>query len=352
VDTAAKLMRYYQNARKRPEKKKIVARVGAYHGSGHTSAALTGMSYCHEGFDLADKNILRTGRAHYYADAEVGEREIDFSKRRARELEALIKKADPGTVGAFIGEPVVGAGGVIPPPEGYWEEIQNVLQRHDILLIADEIITGFGRTGTWFACEKYGIRPDMITLAKQLSAAYFPLSAVGFSHEIHGTIAAQAHEFGILGHGFTYGGHPVGAAVALEALKIYEEMVLPEHVERLSAYLASKLETIAALAGVGDVRIAGLMAGVEMIGNTELGNNFARKIAEKSEAQGVLFRIIDNVLAISPPLNVTEVQLDRIVKVLRDSILTVATEHGIKNHPASGEKADKKTSEEAPIERS
>jgi 4-aminobutyrate--pyruvate transaminase len=328
VDTAAKLMRFYQNARNKPDKKKIVARHGAYHGSGYTSAALTGISYCHAGFDLPDRNTLRTGRPHYYADANPGESEIDFSKRRARELDQLIRKAGPDTVGAFIGEPVMGAGGVILPPEGYWEEIQNVLHRHDILLIADEIITGFGRTGTWFACEKYGIQPDMITLAKQLSAAYFPISAVGISQTVQETIAAKAHEFGILGHGFTYGGHPVGAAVALEALRIYEEMQLPEHVERLSSYLASKLDTITALDAVGDVRVTGLMAGVEFIDTMELGQNFSKKVAEEAEARGVLFRVIENVLAISPPLNVLKTEIDLIVDVLRDSILAVVEHNG------------------------
>lgn len=184
VDTAAKLVRFYWNAKGQPGKKHIIAREAGYHGSGILSASLTGMSYCHDGFDLPDPSVLRAGRPHYYQDAEPGESEIDFSKRRAAELEALIQAAGPETIGGFIGEPVIGSGGVIPPPEGYWAEIQAVLARHDILLIADEIITGFGRTGAWFASEKYDIKPDLMTMAKQLTGAYFrsPPSAfrIGF----------------------------------------------------------------------------------------------------------------------------------------------------------------------------
>jgi 4-aminobutyrate--pyruvate transaminase len=196
-------------------------------------------------------------------------------------------------------------------------------------LIADEVITGFGRTGSWFACEKYGIKPDMITLAKQLSASYFPISALGISGHVHDTIAPKAHERGVFGHGFTYGGHPVGAAVALEALQIYEEMSLPEHVERLSAYLGSRLMVLKEIAGVGDVRITGLMAGVELLGSTILENNFAKEVLKQAEERGVFFRSIDNVVAISPPLIVTEAELDRIVDVLRESIQAAANEHGI-----------------------
>ncbi|MGD9139568.1 MAG: aminotransferase [Desulfobacterales bacterium] len=329
VDTAAKLVRFYQNARNKPEKKKIVARFNAYHGSGQTSAALTGLTYCHDGFDLPGDNILRTGRAHYYADKESGESEIQFSKRRARELDELIQQAGPETVAAFIGEPVMGSGGAVPPAEGYWDEIQYVLKKHDVLLIADEIITGFGRTGTWFACEKYGIQPDLMTLAKQLSAAYFPVSAVGISAQVHDTIATLAHSFGILGHGFTYGGHPVGAAVALEAIKIYEEMSLPEHVEKLSAYLGAKLESVKALSVVGDLRITGLMVGVEMREDTSVGQDFAKKILVHAEAKGVLFRSIDNIVAISPPMNISESELDRVVEVLHQSIMAVVEENGI-----------------------
>ena len=209
------------------------------------------------GFDLPLTSVLRTGRPHYIRDAEPGESEIEFSKRRARELDALIRKEGTDTIAAFIGEPAMGAGGVILPPEGYWSEIQEVLKKHDILLIADEIICGFGRTGEWFACETYGIDPDLMTLAKQLTASVFPMSAVAMSREVRDQISTLAHDYGTFGHGVTYGGHPVGAAIALECLNIYEEMDLPTHVKGLGSHLIKRLEKLKNHPGVLDVRCNG-----------------------------------------------------------------------------------------------
>lgn len=325
VDTAVKVMRFYQNARGKPTKKRIIAREGAYHGSGLASGGLTGMSYCHDGFDLPDPFVLRTGRPHFYADAEIGETEIAFSKRRARELDQQIRTAEPATIGAFIGEPVMGSGGVIPPPEGYWQEIQNVLAQHDILLIADEIITGFGRTGEWFACQTYGIRPDLLTMAKQLSGAYFPISALAVSDAVYQTVASRAHELGTFGHGYTYGGHPVGAAIALEALRIYEEMDVITRVKALSARLRSRLAVVAGLASVGNVRIIGLMAGIELRGYPHDAGAHGRAVGAEAERRGVLFRVIGDILAISPPLIIEEAEIDHLVDVLHDSIVAVAT---------------------------
>lgn len=324
VDTAVKLSRFYQNARGKPEKKKIIAREGAYHGSGLASAGLTGMSYCHDGFDLPDANVLRTGRPHFYADAEGGESETAFSRRRARELDELIRNAGADSVGAFIGEPVMGSGGVIPPPDGYWEEIQTVLHRHDVLMIADEIITGFGRTGEWFACQKYGIEPDMLTMAKQLSGAYFPISALAISKTMYETISSRAHELGVLGHGFTYGSHPVGAAVALEAIKIYEEMDVPNRVKVLSAKLESALAPVASHPSVGNVRVIGLMAGIELIGHPDEPGRVGLAVGAEAESRGVLFRVIGDTLAISPPLIIEEAEIEYITDVLYDCIDAVA----------------------------
>ncbi len=323
VDTAIKLMGYYQSARGKPEKTRVIARHGAYHGSGIASAALTSMDYCHEGFHLPRTSVLRVGRPHYLTDANPGETEIAFSKRLAGELEALIKREGPETIGAFIGEPAMGAGGVILPPDGYWAEVQHVLARHDILLIADEIITGFGRTGEWFGCQTYNITPDMMTMAKQLTASCFPMSAVGLSDNVRSVIAKAAHTHGTLGHGFTYGGHPVGAAIALETLAIYEEMHLPKHVDRMGAELGRHLERIAVLEGVADVRRVGLLAAVE-IGQTATDPiDLAKLIGLEAERRGVFFRIIGPVLAIAPPYVCDDADLKEIVDVLHDSILAV-----------------------------
>ncbi len=321
VDSAIKLVRYYWDARGAPGRRRIIARENAYHGSGFMGAALTGMSFCHDGFHPPLGDVIRAPRPHFYADAEPGESEADFARRRAEELEALIREAGPETIGAFIAEPVIGSGGVIMPPEGYWAQVQEVLRRYDILLIADEIITGFGRTGRWFGSETYGIRPDLMTMAKQLTASYFPMSGVALSDHVRDVIAAKAHDRGVLGHGFTYGGHPVGAAIALEAIAIYEEMDLPAHVGRLSARLRAGLEReIVGLDGVGDVRLVGLLGGVELRGDTKLGDGFGRAVGDAAEARGVFYRVIGNTLAISPPYIVGDAELDRIVETLRDSV--------------------------------
>ncbi|MEX0304909.1 MAG: aminotransferase class III-fold pyridoxal phosphate-dependent enzyme [Leisingera sp.] len=316
VETAAKFARYYQAALGKPEKRRFIARDGAYHGSGQMSAALTGLTYCHDGFGLPLQDVLRTGRPHYLRDAEPGESEIEFSKRRARELDSLIRAEDAGTIAAFIGEPAMGAGGVILPPDGYWAEIQEVLARHGILLIADEIICGFGRTGEWFACETYGIAPDMMTMAKQMTASVFPMSAVAMTDQVRSTMAGLAREFGTFGHGVTYGGHPVGAAVALECMDIYEEMDLPVHVQGLGSVLAAGLKGLKGRPGVLDVRSQGLLAAVEF----ESGADLAKAVGEEAERQGVFFRIIGDVLAIAPPYICTAEDIKGIVDVMAASI--------------------------------
>ncbi|MEQ9694134.1 aminotransferase class III-fold pyridoxal phosphate-dependent enzyme [Shimia sp. SDUM112013] len=327
VETAAKFARYYQEARGKPDKRRFIAREGAYHGSGQMSAALTGLTYCHDGFGLPLADVLRTGRPHFLRDADPGETEIAFSKRRARELDALIRQEDACTITAFIGEPAMGAGGVILPPEGYWSEIQEVLARHDILLIADEIICGFGRTGQWFACETYDIAPDMMTMAKQLTAAVFPMSAVAMTDHVRDTMAGLAGQHGTLGHGVTYGGHPVGAAVALECLDIYAEMDLPTHVQTLGDRIGTHLQDLKSLPGVLDVRRDGMLAAVEFDTNGKFGPDLGRRIGEEAERRGVFFRIIGDVLAIAPPYICTPEDIDDIMLVMRDSIGHITGAH-------------------------
>lgn len=317
VENAVKFARYHQRARGLPEKRLVIARDSAYHGSLVSSAALTAMDYCHDGFDLPLEMVVRTGRPHHYADAEPGESEAAFATRRVAELEQLIEEIGAHRIAAFIGEPALGSGGVCLPPDGYWAGVQDVLRRHDILLIADEIITGFGRTGQWFGCETYGIEPDLMTMAKQLTGAVFPMSAVAMTGEVHASISAQAHELGTFGHGVTYGGHPVGAAIALEALDIYEELDLPVHVGRLGERLAVLLEPIADHETVGDVRSVGLLAGVELIGEPQ---GLAARVAELAEERGVLFRLIGDVIGISPPYIVTDDELVQLTTVLGECV--------------------------------
>jgi 4-aminobutyrate--pyruvate transaminase len=326
VDTAVKFVWYYNNAKGRPRKKRIIAREGAYHGSGIMSATLTAMAYCHDGFDLPHAMVLRTRCPSFFDEAAPGESEIEFSKRLARELDALITREGADTIGAFIGEPVIGSGGIYPPPEGYWAEIKAVLAKHDILLIADEIITGFGRTGRRFASDLYDLEPDMMTVAKQLSGAYFPISGTLVSAEIHDTIADYSRELGVLGHGFTYGGHPVGAAIALEALRQYDELDTETRVAALSEQLAAGLAGLRRQSNrVADVRQVGLMVGMQLLAGDGEGPSPAAQVARHCEENGVLFRVINNTIAISPPLISGPEEIDAILNALSAALVELET---------------------------
>ncbi|MDW3207356.1 MAG: aminotransferase class III-fold pyridoxal phosphate-dependent enzyme [Alphaproteobacteria bacterium] len=323
VETAIKFARYFQISRGKAGKSKILARKGAYHGSGHISAALTGMAYCHEGFHLPLSDVIRVGRPHYLTEHEPGESEADFVRRLGRELTATIDEHGAGTIAAMIAEPVMGSGGVILPPEGYWQCVQEILAKNDILLIADEIITGFGRTGAWFACETYGIRPDLLTAAKQMTGAVFPMSAVAMTTKVRNVIAERSHALGTFGHGVTFGAHPVGAAVALEALRIYEEMDLPSHVTRLGRSLFSRLITLERYDIVREVRSVGLVGAIEFH-----RADHAAAVAKDMEQHGVLLRVIGNILAVCPPYIVTAEDLTRISETAEASIGNVAGKPG------------------------
>ena len=222
-DTIVKLIWYRSNALGKPEKKKIISRMRGYHGVTALSASLTGLPYNHMSFDLPFPGILHTTCPHYWKEGQDGESEEDFATRCAADLEAMIQAEGPDTIAAFIGEPVMGAGGVVVPPATYWEKIQEVLAKYDILLIADEVICGFGRTGKMFGCETFGIKPDVLTMSKQISSSYFPFSAFMINERVYEPIADESNRIGVLGHGYTGAAHPVGAAVALENLKIIEE---------------------------------------------------------------------------------------------------------------------------------
>ena len=314
VDTAIKLAHFYQNGRGNKTKKAIIARDGAYHGSGFLSAAATGFAYCHDGFDVPVGQVLRSTRPHYAHNRLEGETEVQFSERLAAEIDDMIRTAGADNVCAMIGEPALGSGGAIPAPDGYWGAVQSVLRSHDVLLIADEIITGFGRTGQWFGCETYGIEPDLMTMAKQLTGSYFPMSAVAVSDRIIGEMNDFAHELGTLGHGFTYSGHPVGAAIALEALAIYEEMDLPAHVGGLADHLAARLAPLAGRSDVFEVRQVGLMAGVEVQPHGEVGAA-GEAVKNAGLERGVIFRNIGDTVAMSPPMVIEPAEIDFMVDV-------------------------------------
>jgi len=316
TDTAVKLVWYYNNAIGRPDKKKIISRVKAYHGVTIAAASLTGLPANHRDFDLPIKNIMHTSCPHYYRFGQPGESEEDFATRMAADLEQMIQDEGPDTVAAFIGEPIMGAGGVIVPPKTYWKKIQAVLKKYDVLLIADEVICGFGRTGNMFGCQTYDIKPDMIVVAKALSSSYLPISAVLLSDPLYQGIADNSAKIGTFGHGFTYSGHPVAAAVALETLKIYEERYIVGHVQTVTPRLQDGLRRFADHPLVGEIRGAGLIAAVELVADRDTRTPFdppgrvGGYIAQRAQAHGLIVRNLVDSVAFCPPLIITEEQID------------------------------------------
>ena len=318
-DTVLKLITYRSNALGQPQRKKVISRLRAYHGVTIATASLTGLPANHRSFDLPLPNILHTGSPHFYKDGEAGESEEAFATRRAEELDALILKEGPETIAAFFGEPVMGAGGVIVPPATYWDKIQKVLKKYDILLVADEVICGFGRTGKMFGCETYGIEPDVMVLSKQITSSYFPLSAILMNERMFEPIADESNKIGVLGHGFTAGGHPVGAAVALENLKIIEERGLVAHAARLGGHLQARLREVADHPLVGQVRGVGMIAAIELVLDKQrkvaastpgtVGGIASRLLLER----GIISRNMLDALAFCPPLIVNEKQIDELV---------------------------------------
>jgi len=321
-DTAIKVAWYYNNARGRPEKKKIIARQRAYHGVTIAAASLTGLAYAQNGFDLpATERILRTDCPHYYHGAEPGESEADFVDRLGRNLEALIEREGADTIAAFIAEPVMGAGGVVVPPKGYFDRVQQILRKHDILFIADEVICGFGRTGSMFGCQTFDIAPDMMSVAKQLSAAYQPISALFVSDAIYQAVKEQSGVLGNFGHGYTYSGHPVPAAVALETLKIYEERNIVEQVRKVAPVFQAAMRAFADHPLVGEVRGVGLIGAIELVQDKATRTNFpAAKgvgayLVARAQEHGLIVRaMMNDSVAFCPPLIITE---DEIAEMFR-----------------------------------
>ena len=318
-DSAVKLVWYYHNAIGKPRKKKIISRIRGYHGVTVASASLTGLSNNHRDFDLPISGILHADCPCYYRFGEPGESEEDFATRCAGLLEALIVREGPETIGAFIAEPVMVSGGCILPPRTYFEKIQAILRKYDVLLIADEVICGFGRTGNMFGTETYRLEPDMMTMAKQLSAAYLPISAIMINEKIYRATAEASAKIGTFGHGFTYGGHPVPAAVALETLKLYEERDILGHVRRIAPRFQEGVRRLGGRPLVGEARGIGLVAGLELVRDKESRENFApsdgvaAKVGTLALAHGVITRGLGDVVNLCPPLVINEREIDELL---------------------------------------
>ena len=321
-DTALKLIRYYNNAIGRPQKKKIISRRRAYHGVTLATASLTGLPGNHRDFDLPLPGILHADCPHHYREARPGESEQAFSARLADSLDALIRAEGPETVAAFFAEPVMGAGGVVVPPAGYFDAIQAVLRRHDVLLVADEVICGFGRTGNLWGSDTYGLAPDILTCAKALSAGSAPISATLVSETIWRACLAQSDKIGVFGHGFTYSAHPLSAAVALEALKIYEERDIVGQVRRVAPRFQDGLRRFEGHPLVGEVRGVGLVAGLELVADKPSREPFppsravGARAAALAQKHGLILRAMGDTLALSPPLIITEAEIDEMLERL------------------------------------
>jgi 4-aminobutyrate--pyruvate transaminase len=337
-DTAIKLAWYYNNARGRPEKKKIISRENAYHGATVATGSLTGLPHVQGDFDLPIARILHTGCPHHYRFANPGEGEEAFATRLAESLEELILAEGPDTVAAFFAEPVMGAGGVIVPPATYFDKVQAVLRKYDVLFVVDEAITGFGRTGNMFGCETFGLEPDMLTLAKGLTSGYLPMAALLISAPIYDALVEQSERLGTFGHGFTYSGHPVCAAVALEVLEIYEADGVLDHVRRVAPRFQEGLSRFRHHPLVGEVRGVGLVAAVELVQDKasrepfppELGIGAA--LAACAQERGLLLRAMGDAAAFAPPLIITEAEIDELLERFGqalDDILAMVREQGL-----------------------
>jgi 4-aminobutyrate--pyruvate transaminase len=318
-DTQIKFAWYAANARGQTAKKKIIARRGGYHGVTLATASLTGLDGNHQGFDLPLPFARHTAMPHYYRGAEAGESEEDYSARLADALEAMIQEEGPETIAAMIAEPVMGAGGAVMPPRGYFPAIMAVLRRHGIAMIDDEVICGFGRTGNWFGCQTYGFTPDAMSLAKALSSAYIPISAVLLSPEMTALVEEEARRLGTLGHGFTYSAHPVASAVALKTIEIYERRDIVGHVRRLAPVFAARFASLAGHPLVGETQNVGLIGGVELVADKAAKANFAKDArvglacARFCEQEGLIVRpLLNDRIAICPPLVITEAEVNEL----------------------------------------
>jgi 4-aminobutyrate---pyruvate transaminase len=315
-DTVVKLVWYYNNAIGRPHKKKIISRTKAYHGVTVASASLTGLPNNHRDFDLPIANILHADCPHFYRFGMPGETEEAFATRMADSLEQRILSEGPDTVAAMIAEPIMGAGGVLLPPATYWEKIQAVLRKYDVLLIADEVICAFGRTGEMWGSTLCGITPDMITCAKALSSGYLPIGAVMVSETIYAALVKESEKIGVFSHGFTYSGHPVSSAVALETLKIYEDDNILSHVRRVAPRMQAGLRKFADHPLVGEVRGVGLIGAVELVADQASKAPFAPAegvgpyLVKRAHHHGLIVRPLGDSIAFCPPLIINEAEID------------------------------------------
>lgn len=339
-DQQVKLVWYYNNALGRTKKKKFISRIRGYHGVTVASASLTGLPANHRDFDLPMAGVIHTDCPHYYRYAEPGETEDEFTTRLAKNLEETIIREDPDTVAAFIAEPIMGAGGVVVPPAGYFEKIQAVLKKYDVYFIADEVICGFGRTGNMFGSETFNMKPDSISVAKALSSAYFPIAAVTVGEEMYQAMIDESKKIGTFGHGFTYTAHPVGAAIAAKTLEIYEKRNIVGHVRSVQPAFEARVARLADHPLVGHTRACGLIGAVELVANKsdkrafDAAAGIGAAVVAAAQRNGLILRALaGDIVAFCPPLIITNEQVnemfDAVEKAL-DEVEAHVTKEGLR----------------------
>lgn len=332
-DTVLKMVWYRSNALGKPDKKKVISRIRGYHGVTIAAASLTGLPYNHRSFDLPIDRVLHTSSPHYWKEGRDGETEEQFATRCAEDLDALIQREGPDTVAAFWAEPVMGAGGVVVPPRTYFDKIQAVLAKYDILFVADEVICGFGRTGEMFGSITYDIRPDVMVLSKQITSSYVPFSAIVMNGRFFDPIADESDRISTFGHGYTAGGHPLGAAVALENLAIIQENDLVANARDVGAHFRARLETLKSSPLVGEVRGVGLIAAVELVEDRQTKSvatpgRLGAMMNAAMHRNGLISRNMTDTVAFCPPLIITRDQADDMFEIVARSLAEVEAEAG------------------------
>ncbi|TPW27467.1 aspartate aminotransferase family protein [Martelella alba] len=331
-ETNIKLVWYYNNILGRPEKKKIISRRRGYHGSGLMTGSLTGLPGFQRKFDLPLDRVFHTEAPYFFRRADLSMGEADFVAHCVAELEALIAREGADTIAAFIGEPVLGTGGIVPPPQGYWPAISAVLQKYDILLIADEVVTGFGRLGTMFGSDHYGLKPDLITIAKGLTSAYAPLSGTIVSDMVWEVLEKGTDENGPIGHGWTYSAHPIGAAAGVANLKLIDELGLVDNARETGAYFrAAMRDALGDHPHIGDIRGEGMLLAVECVKERanrsffDAEEKIGYKLAAALLSRGVIARAMPegDILGYAPPLCLTREEADQIVDATREAVISV-----------------------------
>ncbi len=331
-DTAIKLAWYYHNAIGKPEKCKIIGRAKGYHGNTIAAVSLSGKPDMHQEFNLPLPGFLHTDCPHHYRFALDDESEEDFATRMAGNLETLILAEGPETVAAFFAEPMMGAGGALIPPRTYFEKIQAVLRKYEILFVADEVICGFGRTGNMWGSQTFDLKPDMISCAKALSGAFQPISAVMISESIYQAMLTESEKVGSFAHGYTHAGHPVAAAVALETLRIYEEEDIVGHVQAVAPRFQDGLARLGAHPLIGEVKGVGLACGVEMVADKASKESFpaelklAGRLEETGKRNGLILRTVGDRIAFSPPLIISGAEIDELLQRFERTLDEVAAE--------------------------